>query len=111
MNLLHLLDQTGERIKFDAVLTTSEVLTPNLRAALEQSGRPVYDHYGQAERVCLATSACDQTYYFDPAYGRVELIPADWYDAGEGRRAVSIVGTTFWNDRCRLCATRQETWR
>lgn len=99
MNLLHLLEQTGERIQFDAVITTSEVLTPDLRAALARDlGAQVYDHYGQAERVCLATSACDQTYHFDPAYGRVELIPADWYDAGEGRKAVSIVGTAFWND-------------
>ena len=108
MNLLHLLDQTGEHIKFDAVVTTSEVLTPDLRAALERDlGAQVYDHYGQAERVCLATSACDQTYYFDPAYGRVELIPADWYDAGEERRAVSIVGTAFWNDAMPL--VRYET--
>lgn len=99
MNLLRLLDQTGQHIRFGAIITSSELLAPDLRAALERDlGVRVYDFYGQAERVCFAASSSAETYYFDPAYGRVELVPADWYDAGEGRRAVSIIGTTFWND-------------
>ena len=99
MNFCRLLHLAGENIHFDAIITTSELLTPDLRATLEHDLHArVYDHYGQAERVCTAASNSDQTYYFDPAYGRVELIPVDGYEAGEGRRAVSIMGTTFWND-------------
>jgi phenylacetate-coenzyme A ligase PaaK-like adenylate-forming protein len=99
INLLRLLEQAGQRIRFDAIVTSSERLAPELRTALERDlGVCVHDFYGQAERVCFAASSIAETYYFDPAYGRVELLPAEWYDAREGRRAASIIGTTFWND-------------
>ena len=61
-------------------------------------GVPVHDFYGQSERVCFASSSGAETYWFNPAYGRVEFAPARGYDSGPGRRAVSIIGTTFWND-------------
>ena len=99
INLLRMLDQTGDRIPIDAIVTSSEQLAPDARQALEhQLGVPVHDFYGQSERVCFASSSGAETYWFDPAYGRVEFRPADWFDAGAGRRAVSIVGTAFWND-------------
>ena len=98
VNLLRLLEQSGRHIQVGAIVTSSEQLPRETRHALERTmGVPVHDFYGQSERVCFASSGGAEAYYFHPAYGRVELPAADWYDAGEGRRAVSIVGTTFWN--------------
>ena len=99
INLLRLLDRTGDKIPVGAIVTSSEQLANESRLALENRlGAPVYDFYGQSERVCFASSSGAETYWFNPAYGRVEFAAADWYDAGPGRRAVSIVGTTYWND-------------
>ena len=99
INLSRLLRQTGQRIAVDAIITSSEQLATETRIELERAlGVPVHDFYGQSERVCFASSSGAGAYYFNPAYGRVELAPADWYDAGEGKRAVSIIGTAFWND-------------
>ena len=98
LNFLRLLDQSGQRIELQAIVTSSERLAPDVRRVLEASfGVPVYDFYGQSERVCFASSRSAETYYFDPAYGRVELRPAEWCNAGPGRRGMAIIGTSFWN--------------
>ena len=99
VNLLRLLDQAGHRVRVGAIVTSSEQLPTDARLALERRmGVPVHDFYGQSERVCFASSREAETYWFDPAYGRVEFAAAGGYDAGPGRRAVAIIGTTFWND-------------
>ena len=99
INLLRLLDRTGDSIPVEAIVTSSEQLANGARLALEKRmGVPVHDFYGQSERVCFASSSGAETYWFNPAYGRVEFAAADWYDAGPDRRAMSIIGTTFWND-------------
>ena len=99
INLLRLLEQTGQSIRPEAIITSSEQLATGVRQTLERKmGVPVHDFYGQSERVCFASSSEAESYWFNPAYGRVEFAPAPWYDAGPDRRAVSIIGTTFWND-------------
>ena len=77
------------------VIASSEVLRPDVRARTSAIlGVPVFDHYGQAERVNLATSMNDGEFFFSSAYGINELIyshsdeEADYYE---------IVGTSLWN--------------
>ena len=99
LNLVRLLDATGLKLCVEAVITSSEQLEPEARRLIQDKiGAPVLDFYGQAERVCFAVSNRPETYFFNPAYGRVELTPVDRHDAGAGRRAVAIVGTSFWNN-------------
>jgi phenylacetate-CoA ligase len=74
INLLRLLEQARQHIPLQAIVTSSEQLMPDVRCALQDVLRvPVYDFYGQAERVCFATSSRNETYYFDPAYGQCRL--------------------------------------
>jgi len=58
------------------VMTSSETLAPGVRAAVANSfSVPVYDWYGQAERVA-AIGSCEQgRYHLLTDYGGVELLP------------------------------------
>jgi len=92
-------------------------MEPGLRAAFEREwGATVFDYYGQAERACLAVAARAGEFWFNPAYGRVDLVPSNDDEIMGGRRHVSIVATGYWNsamplvrydtgDRAIVCAT------
>ncbi|WP_137175778.1 phenylacetate--CoA ligase family protein [Massilia sp. HP4] len=58
------------------VMTSSETLAPDVRAAVVRGfGVPVFDWYGQAERVA-AIGTCEQgRYHLLTDYGGVELLP------------------------------------
>ena len=93
------------------VVTTSETLDSNGRALIEEAfGATVIDYYGQAERVVFAAASPDDGYYFNPAYGRVELFPDDHVAAPPGYRAFDIVGTGFWNDATPLVRFRTDDY-
>ena len=64
----------GTRLR--GVMTSSETLGPDVRAAIVRSfGVPVFDWYGQAERVA-AIGTCEQgRYHLLSDYGAVELLP------------------------------------
>lgn len=77
------------------VIASSEVLSPKTRQQTQEVLKvPVYDYYGQAERVNFAYSLNGADFYFQPAYGLTELIKeredadADLYE---------IIGTSAWN--------------
>lgn len=98
-NLLKNYQQPKSSLRIPVILTSSEVLSTSMYRHLEKvfSAR-VIDYYGQAERVCLAVSEGPEQYRFQPAYGRVELLPSA-HDLVEGRRRhVRIVATGYWND-------------
>jgi phenylacetate-CoA ligase len=93
------LHDQGLRLSVPVIMTSSETLYPNGRAFLQaQLGGFVVDYYGLAERVALAVSVGDGPYFFNPAYGRIELLPLGDADAPPGFRAYEIVATSFWND-------------
>ncbi len=75
------------------VMTSSETLEPDVRAAVEKAfGTRVYDWYGQAERVA-AIGTCERgSYHVLTDYSGVALLPAE----GEGD-ACELVGTTLNN--------------
>lgn len=73
------------------VFTSSETLEPDVRGAVEAAfGAPVYDWYGQAERV-VAIGTCERgNYHVLTDYGGVELL-----DLEDG--SCELVGTTLNN--------------
>ena len=82
------------------VMTSSETLEPDVRAAVEQAfGVTVFDWYGQAERVA-ASGTCEQgRYHLLTDYAGVELLPQD-----DGRS--EIVGTSLNNTAMPLARYR-----
>lgn len=73
------------------VFTSSETIEPDVRGAVEEAfGAPVYDWYGQAERV-VAIGTCERgNYHVLTDYGGVELL-----DLEDG--SCELVGTTLNN--------------
>lgn len=88
----------GRRLCVPIVIASSERLEPEIRAAMQREwSAVVLDHYGQAERVCLALSRRDREFWFNPAYGQVELVATDDDEICDGQRHVAIIATGFWN--------------
>ena len=97
LSFANLLEGIPGELKIPVILASSEVLSPELHAALVQRfGCEVINYYGQAERVCFAHSIRPNEFYFDPSYGRVELVPVeDGEDSSE--RRLKIIATSYWN--------------
>ncbi|WP_223476361.1 hypothetical protein [Oricola indica] len=78
--LVNIMEDNGSRLTVPVILTSSEVLTDDLRARAESLFQArVADYYGQAERVCFAYALEAGQYRFMPAYGAVELDALDGY--------------------------------
>jgi phenylacetate-CoA ligase len=97
LNLMKLTEHTSLRPKFSVLLVSSEMLSSALHLALERHfSCRVINYYGQAERVCFAHSVKPTEFYFNPWYGRVELLGAEECKEEPARR-VNIVATGYWN--------------
>jgi phenylacetate-CoA ligase len=95
---VYLLAQTcldsGIRLTFKSVLTSSETLTESMRSTIAEAFEcKVFDFYGSAERVCYIFTCEHGHYHIIPEYGLTELIPIDGPDDKRHR----IVSTGFWN--------------
>ena len=98
-NLMMLLGGDATALHIPLIVTSSEQLHPSAYRQIEQAfGANVIDFYGQSERVCLAIGEGPERYRFQPAYGRVELLPAADDDRDGERRSVRIVATGYWNE-------------
>jgi phenylacetate-CoA ligase len=89
------LERAGRKLALARVLTSSEMLHPQVWRFVERTlGCAIVDYYGQAERVAFAYARSPGEYRFLPGYAHVELLPA-----GEegGARLYEIVGTGLWN--------------
>jgi phenylacetate-CoA ligase len=105
--LARLLQQRGLSLEIPVVLTSSEMLHPAGRLLMESVfNATVIDYYGMAERVVLAAGVAAGAYFFNPAYGRVELLPIASGEAPAGRRAFEIVATGYWNEAMPLARYR-----
>lgn len=90
-SLCALIERAGVELFLPRVLTSSEVLHPQVwRLAERVLGCRLVDYYGQAERVGFAWAAAPREYRFLPGYAHVELVPA-------GNGHYEIVGTALWN--------------
>ncbi len=97
----------GRPLNIPLVLTSSEMLNPAGRALMEGVFHAtVLDYYGMAERVVWASGCASESYFFNPAYGRVELLPVEDAEAPRDHRAFEIVATGFWNEAMPLVRYR-----
>src|SRR5262249_2243358 len=97
--LAYFMQQDGVTLNIPVVLTSSETLHPSGRRLMEATFHAtVVDHYGMAERVVSANGLASGAYFFNPAYGRVELFPTPMNEAPAGYRAYEIVATGYWNE-------------
>lgn len=103
-SLCLLLQRTGTRLEVPRVLSSSEVLQPQVwRLARELLGCTVVDRYGQAERVACAHAFAPGEYRFVPGYSHVELIEGA---RDEDSVFYEIVGTSLWNSAMPLVRYR-----
>lgn len=78
--------------QFDAILTSSESLEPEVRQYIEEVFNcPIFDWYGQAERVAAIGQCKEGHYHIQEDYSIVELLPGK----EEGR--YELVGTQLYN--------------
>jgi phenylacetate-CoA ligase len=94
-DLATFVEDAGIPVRFDAVITGSEMLYDFQRRRIESVFKTkVFDFYGMAERVAFAAACEHGRLHVNPEYGLVEIVddqgrPTD----GEG----NIVGTSFHN--------------
>ena len=97
-HLINLMLHAGKKLHLPLVLSSSEMLPPELFGLVETvMGARIVDFYGQAERVCLAVSRRPHEFWFVPSYGRVELTLEPGNDATAGCWMAKIIGTGYWN--------------
>jgi phenylacetate-CoA ligase len=99
-----LAEDSGIPVKFDAVITGSEMLYDFQRTRIESVfGAKVFDFYGMAERVAFA-AACEQgRLHVNPEYGIVEIVDEHGRATdGEG----TVVGTSLHNSAMPLIRYR-----
>ena len=94
-SLCRLLNHAGRKLALGGVLTSSEVLHPEVwPLATGTLGCRLVDYYGLAERLAFAYARAPGEYRFLPGYAHVELLPA----GEDGEDALyEIVGTSLWN--------------
>ncbi len=88
-------EEAGIRIRFDAVITGSEMLYGFQRERIQRVfGARVFDFYGMAERVAFAAECEHGRMHVNPEYGVLEIVDAQGRATdGEG----NIVGTSLHN--------------
>ena len=71
--------ERGDRpVRPQAIITSSETLRPDVRAAAEAAfGCRIFDHYGSAEMVALVNQCEHGHYHAHPEYGFVEVLVGD----------------------------------
>jgi phenylacetate-CoA ligase len=88
-------EEAGIPIRFDAVITGSEMLYDFQRERIQRVfGARVFDFYGMAERVAYAAECEQGRMHVNPEYGVLEIVDAQGRPTdGEG----NIVGTSLHN--------------
>lgn len=80
----------GRQIEIPLIFASSEVLDSQTALAAKRIfGAKIIDFYGHAERVASAYSDGAGGFWFDPAYGHVELAPC-------GENKAEIIATSLW---------------
>lgn len=94
-DLATFVEDAGLGVRFDAVITGSEMLYDFQRARIESVFRAkIYDFYGMAERVAFAAACEHGRLHVNPEYGIVEIVDEQGRPTeGEG----NIVGTSLHN--------------
>src|SRR3954471_1990331 len=92
--LTDLAEERDSAVRFQLVITSSEMLRAGQRARVQRCfGASLIDYYGMAERVSAAYSLEDGQYRFIFPYGFTELLET----SSPGR--YRIIATSLWNNR------------
>ncbi|MEM7100805.1 MAG: hypothetical protein AAF541_21260 [Pseudomonadota bacterium] len=93
VNLIKLMQDAQLRLNIPLVLTSSEMISATEISLIERTlGCVLIDYYGQGERLCFAARDFDGQYWFQPAYGFVELLrTTPTSDTAE------VIATGYWN--------------
>ena len=97
--------------RFDAILTSSENLSPSQRRQIEEFyGCRVFEWYGHSENLILAAQ-CERSdaYHIVPEYGVAEVVTAEGAASEEGAEG-ELVGTTLYNYAMPLVRYRTGDW-
>ena len=84
------LQSQGQSLAVKAVFTSSEMLLESQKEVIESHFGPIFDYYGNAERVAWIGMCEEGTYHVAPDYSIVEFLPAQ-------QGLYEIVGTTLHN--------------
>ncbi|RZV35413.1 MAG: hypothetical protein EX272_10655 [Chromatiales bacterium] len=96
-NLMDLAKANSLSLELPVVLSSSETVAPALFDEVRSTlGATLVDYYGLGERVALASVGPDRQYYFNPLYGRAELIDMK-ETADDGNALYRIIATGYWN--------------
>ncbi len=96
--LLRLVTQLDLDLSIPLIMCSSERLPEAASTAMAaRFGAQVIDYYGHAERAVLSVAEAPNRHFFQPAYGRVELLPGTLDEPTGDFRALSIVATGYWN--------------
>jgi phenylacetate-CoA ligase len=105
--LTYFLTELGLTVKIPLILAVSRGFEARVRRALESTcNGTVIDYYRQSEGAAFAAGLAAGAYFFNPVYGRVELLAAPQLEAPAEHRAFEIVGTGFWNEALPLVRYR-----
>jgi phenylacetate-CoA ligase len=98
-NLVMLLAQSGRRLQVPLVVSSSSRLDSGLYETIKRElSTTVIDYYGLAERSAFAIRTGPEEWFFEPAYGKVELVASPTDEIVGAQRQVQIVATGFWNE-------------
>jgi phenylacetate-CoA ligase len=99
--------EQGLKVRVPVVLSSSEVLSESACRMLEQTFQArVISYYGQAERVAFAATTDQGRWFFNPAYGRIELRPVVGTSPSAELMHAEIIATGFWNESMPLVRYR-----
>jgi len=97
LTLARFLLRTGQRLVVRAVLTSSEHLYDHQRRAMRAAfAADVFDQYGNAERVALASECAEHRLHLDMECAIVEILRPDGTTCGPGEPG-EVVGTCLTN--------------
>jgi phenylacetate-CoA ligase len=98
-NILMLLARSGRKLRVPLLVSSSARLDASLYAAAEREiAGTVIDYYGLAERCAFAVRRSADRWFFEPVYGRIELVATPADEVSRGRRHVQVVATGYWNE-------------
>jgi phenylacetate-CoA ligase len=90
------LEEQDQHLDIPIIMTSSEPLYPHQRSLIQNRLRGrIWDMYGMAERVALATECAHGTLHVNADYSHVEIVDADGSPTDDHG---FIVGTTFHNN-------------
>jgi phenylacetate-CoA ligase len=97
-NLLMLVVRSGRKLRIPIVVVSSDRLEPGLGDMIERElGATIIEYYGLSERSAFAVRRGPSQWFFEPTYGKAELVTSPGEKIVADQRHVQIIATGYWN--------------